>query len=1515
MSCNCHTEITRDGSGQLGRYLKALDPAYAPIDERSIEELLVFIKRYASQIRFYDLPESNPDDTLPAAKRSWREFFSRDMAVIAAGIALTDIAQIKKDFEETLQNLQQDPDAGIYAALYSPIIGMAARIDRWYTLAIPENPLYEDLTLAIQSTLKGQFKKILSYEEGFKLVDPGKTLNFDYSEIKNKALWGLEEPLIADGSIYQGADEAAKIRNAALYVEDIFLSFYGFTQKLVDESSGYLAFALEQYPAHQPHMALFIAFLKLFRLAQEQMNGITERMLNFYYRDVLQLTEKPSVPDRVHIVFELAKDVAEYAVAPGTELSAGKDTSGKEQVYKTETDLVVNQAKVKELKTIFIDKKLQDTTTIINGIYAQPVANSLDGYGEKFTDPYPKWPSLGKRININRNPKNICERIEAVQNQLYNRNEAAIGFAVASPQLVLQGGMRLIAYQLAGLSKIYTSDANEAERKVRIQLTTEKGWLVVDKPMPSKTAQSLPSAGNTVFDVQTAVTYACYHFSGDTLLVLLPPGEAAIVSFDAAVHKDAFDTIYPVMQVLMGPSVQMPEEDFKNIEFRNAALDVWVGSISQTGPNQPAVPHFDGLKTLTLQNDDGALDPSKVFDPFTAYPNRGKSLYIGSSEVFNKTLDALSVNIRLANPVDSVIIGRKAVAAAANDGEYTLTGLASRSWISLVADDNYVTIDDLAQNVLAAESGNKILSRHPIVYDEIYSHKSTKGFLQLEYNRQQTATGDQGIFEVMQQTAQNLKIKEISISYHSKLVRLEAGTDQFFQVYPFGIVEADLGERSSRLQNSTVKDSAKASSTTGSELLNRLSINQDLLVDTKGNLLPQFTYLDPYAKYSAVTVKTATANPKSDYPIVYSGLHTKESSAGKQLTAIDQLMIDASGVRERIEGGANQYSGLLQEEGMLFIGIEKLKPLQTLSLLFQFAEGSAEDEDNDPPAIHWSYLTNNEWRPLKGENIVADDTYGFQTTGIVKIDVPADITSNNTIITNGLHWFCASVTEHANRIPHLVDVVAQAVIAKFEDRQNDQTHFDNALAAGSISKLAVKVAEVSKVIQPFASWDGKHQEIGKEFYTRVSERLRHKGRAINVWDYEHLILDRFPTVYKVKAIPNADPECLCRHTDPTSIYTIAGQDDCCGPQVAPGHVLIVPIANFKNRNALNPLQPKTSRRTLLEIESYIKKRTSPFVRVHAKNPLYEQVLVFFRVKFYLGTDKGYYLKKLNEEIVHFLTPWAFDENADVVFGQKIYASSIINFIEERPYVDFITDFIMGVCKDECCLPGELQEDQSSVTQSPDGRPIITGIVYDSTSGAPQAGVTVQVKGATASTVTDASGAFTLHPGTMESVILTFSFVGYTFKEVSSPVNRSWKIYLLQNVSGDDSGDDEDLIETLSKVCGCDNIEALLQDKSEFRGEVVAKPSTSRSILVSAPRHIIIPYEEKPRLTPCEKLRESKRTPQRSTNEKANIARPAFKPVATVKTTKHTNTDIASASGKQVEKKDVPAKKRSGRPKK
>jgi hypothetical protein len=286
----------------------------------------------------------------------------------------------------------------------------------------------------------------------------------------------------------------------------------------------------------------------------------------------------------------------------------------------------------------------------------------------------------------------------------------------------------------------------------------------------------------------------------------------------------------------------------------------------------------------------------------------------------------------------------------------------------------------------------------------------------------------------------------------------------------------------------------------------------------------------------------------------------------------------------------------------------------------------------------------------------------------------------------------------------------------------------------------------------------------------VSERLRHKARAITAWDYEHLVLDRFPGIYKVKCITHTDPNCLCRPevsslqttADTAAAADLAKVSVCCGPQIAPGHVLIIPIADLKNRNAVNPLQPKTSRRTLLEIQDYLSRRSSPFVKIRVKNPLYEQVLVVFRVQFLAGNDKGYYLKKLNEELVQYLTPWAFDEKVEVSFVQKIYASAIINFIEKRPYVDFITDFLMFVCLDECCPP------------------------------------------------------------------------------VKKPLEA------------DDSENPVTLSDILAKISNCCDLENLIASGHHFQGNVIAEPSTSRSLLVSAPKHIILPYEPPQIIPPCDR---------------------------------------------------------------
>jgi hypothetical protein len=1359
-NCNCHNEIILKGSGQLERYLKALDPSYVSIDGRSIEDLLVFAAGYADQIRFYDMPDSELADL---NKASWSEFFKRDMAVIAASIATVDLDQIRNDYNNTSNQILANPTVELYTSLFTQIAAIAIKIDQWYSIAIPQNPLYTDINLAINSSLSAELKKAIAYEEGFIVVDSKTVLNIDYTKILNQDEWGLNDKVDPEFDIYEGITPQDKILNAVPYVDDVFHAFFGVISNIVDQSTSYVDFALTQYPAHQPYMALFIAFLKLFNLAQQQMNGLTGKMLDFYYRDVLRLTEKQSVPDKAFVVFELAKTVAEYDLAQGTSLAAGKDASGKDQVYKTENDFVINQASVKELKNIFIlktpagaDEKVKN----IDVIYANPVANSKDGYGAKFTVPNPKWPTFDNGALNTPIVKNICEFISKKETELSTKNTAEIGFAVASPQLVLQGGNRLIRIGIEALSKI-TSLSN-----IKIALTGEKGWLTVDTPIDNKKwLDKITTEGS--FDTSLVNTTG-YIFVDGSIYVYLPVAEQGIIAFNAKLHTGhTFNTNYPVAQILIGPQIGLSAALYRTLSVSQLSIGVQVGSINllktaTTPKGDTLVQHFDGLKKLVIQNDVATMAPGKSFDPFTVTPSLGTSFYIGSDEVFNKPLGQLALNITKTQ--DGVI------QYGGNDYmpiEYKVSVLSNNDWMNLLDYkglnfsqasltfnilNQYSPVNGAAKTLkyAAANYPDPIsIDRKPIEYFPKYDINADKGFLRID-NVFGTNSDYYGNIQARLNLAPQLQIKNISVSYISNLTALDPQIDQFFHVYPFGAVETTIAVAVYN-DRQTIGDGF---------LIEKLAagiIKNPLMVNANGALLPQFTYLNPNIKYQNALLSKVADNaqylddPNKKFP----------SLSGDR--RLNQLILDSSGLNEEINGGNNQYSALIQEEGQLFIGVQNLQPLQTLSLLFQFADGSAIDEDGNPPVINWSYLIYNEWRPLKPENLLSDSTYGFQTTGIVKLDVPGDANSNHTIITDGLYWFCASVTANSKCIPQLIDVVAQATEVQFYDQGNSQQHFDNALPAGTISKLSVAVAEVSKVQQPFASFDGKHKEVGKEYYTRVSERLRHKGRAVTSWDYEHLVLDRFPNVFKVKCVTNTDPGCLCRK--PVTHREKLGKINCCGPVSATGNVLIVPVPNLKNDNAANPLQPKTSRLTLIEIVNYLSKLTSPFVKVHARNPVYEQVIVFFRVKFLSGVDKGYYLKKLNDEIVQYLTPWAFDQTIEADFGQKIYASAVINFIEQRPYVDFITDFLMGVCRDECCPPK--QHNAKKVTNS--------------------------------------------------------GFVA-----------------------------------ALDTVSGCNDIEAFLKDQGYFIGDVIAKPSSQISLLVSAPKHIILLYDEPVELTPCEKRLQSKK---------------------------------------------------------
>jgi hypothetical protein len=231
------------------------------------------------------------------------------------------------------------------------------------------------------------------------------------------------------------------------------------------------------------------------------------------------------------------------------------------------------------------------------------------------------------------------------------------------------------------------------------------------------------------------------------------------------------------------------------------------------------------------------------------------------------------------------------------------------------------------------------------------------------------------------------------------------------------------------------------------------------------------------------------------------------------------------------------------------------------------------------------------------------------------------------------------------------------------DAGNDPAFLNTPLPAGTISKLAAPDLALKKIVQPYSSFDGRPAETSAAFSTRVSERLRHKDRAVTMFDYESLVLEAFPRLYRVKCLNTTQ---LKRNGQNTIVAD---------NELMPGAVTVVTVPWTHGQNARDPLRPYTDQATLTAVDGFLRKRISPFVRLEVQNPSFEEVQVDFQVRFKPEVgDIAFYIDELNKALVGFLTPWSRPGGGEITFGGRLWKSSVIDFVEEQPQVEYIAEF-------------------------------------------------------------------------------------------------------------------------------------------------------------------------------------------------------------------------------------------------
>ena len=361
------------------------------------------------------------------------------------------------------------------------------------------------------------------------------------------------------------------------------------------------------------------------------------------------------------------------------------------------------------------------------------------------------------------------------------------------------------------------------------------------------------------------------------------------------------------------------------------------------------------------------------------------------------------------------------------------------------------------------------------------------------------------------------------------------------------------------------------------------------------------------------------------------------------------------------------------DAGTLFVGLEKLKPLSNLNLLLQFAEATA-DSESGLATIKWQYLAANEWKDLRRDfEIISDKTEQMTRSGIVKIALPEDISNQgNTIMPptedgHHLFWLKVSAPDSVAGVAELMAVHAQAAVATYQPlAASDPSRVATPVDSEQVSKSLQPDFGIKKALQPYKSFGGRVAETSGKIPARMGELLRHKGRSVDAFDIEHLVLEAFPELFKCKCIS---------HT-----LGLSAKQYRRDLEVAPGHMVVAVVPDLTKLESGDISQPMVPVSILSKVKKLLQQRASPFARIRVMNPRYEKVHVCVELQLKRGRDESYYLSQFKTDLGHFLAPWYLGDSDKLSFGQHLVYSDVLGFVESLEYVEHVTNLHLSTHK-------------------------------------------------------------------------------------------------------------------------------------------------------------------------------------------------------------------------------------------
>lgn len=1282
------SSIDFKGAEQEQRLLPALVEGYFSVDEMSFEDLLTVSVEFASSLTYYNTNLQPSGD--------WKTFLASNEIVIMATVINKDIDSLRKDLRS---QKGQDID-GLVNLISSVVFELNVwLVDLSRSDSFPAKDLASQLKGMIRSTLREELHNIGVTTQHLR-EEHSEIPEINYKTLSD--VWGVSKS--EKGEYIFEYCNAGLLDGQSNFRETLRRSafeFFNAIEHLKSTCESLLPLSLKTQ-SHDPAISLFITFLKLYKYAQDNVNTFTQRHLDYYYHEVLKVQYRKKKLESVILNFSTVSGSKPISIESGSEFTCARDDKFRDVVFHTSQKLTLDDAEIAEIYTLKFEREEMITPecdmNFVTRIHKKkiPIDQTVSvGLG---------WPIFGDNGEIG-------------QDKLARNEPLELGCAVASRALFLGEGYRKIKLELI-LSKpkkpisFYFEPLEEASTRSEFRQALFDFMLAWHSDLNANNwALSVPKdvlerlrANAVVIDyrcppVMLSATAGSL-ISVDTCEILLDgafksaqkPKDETLPYFDYLLHAETDAEFKEKLGALLIHSLLEEGSPYKVLE---GALDARarillcdnsltaIKSELRLGRERLFKKYFDTAFIIELSTESGWLEINRYDVADSDGENIGLQIITSLSseappivgcvpESHGKQWDTELPILKLkVNPETTV----------------NVHSLLEQYCIDTVTVGVEVTG---ARNIVAFNNISQLDPSKPFYpFGPIPTTSSYLAISAPEPARK--------------------KIDSFKMHLHwGELPKGEEGFDSHYSGYPVKIKNSSFTANVSILNNGSWQPQLKSkiqNTKLFSTLDKRLKEHQVIDVNSVEYFRPirvdmADTELDLGLKTRNGFIKLTIASPDvafghQIYPQQLSATLEKNAKARAKkkknlpqapyTPLLDKISIDytasstmsmssPSGSRTEnspekiyrlhpfgtekvypnLGGGAVPFFKPFDHDGNLIIGITASKVPDTISIYFSLADDSARNRSADNISHYWSYLTSEGWARLKGDRIVSDGTKGFLCSGIITIEIPSDTSSSHADMPGPNFWL--KVSSNANSINFCSLQSAKTHALELTRSAKDDAIFDATNSEWLKLKWEPKrsISGLQSVIQLGHFFNVGKEEQRQELVTRVSERIRHRSRAINPWDYERLVLERFSFVGKALCLPNTSK-------------LVSG--------AMPGSLLLVvtPVI-LKSADAISRT-PRLSAVYLKEIHDYVAQLSSLFTDIEVINPIYEWVQVRCCAVFQDNAAGGFFVEKLNADIGRFLNPWE-EVGYGLNFSQRIKREDIYSHIYSLNYIKYVTDFSM-----------------------------------------------------------------------------------------------------------------------------------------------------------------------------------------------------------------------------------------------